>query len=84
MRLGFLAPFLFAPGRWLTDMRHFLRSWRRFGMRPHELPLCAVWYGACGASYLLGMLNHLKKLNGARWGAAESGTMPRQGGCTTA
>jgi hypothetical protein len=37
-------------------------------MRSYELPLCAVWYGACASAYLLGMLDHLRRLKKAPTG----------------
>ncbi|MBW1786876.1 MAG: glycosyltransferase family 2 protein [Deltaproteobacteria bacterium] len=60
LKLGFLAPLVFGAGRLLSDMSRFARSWKRFGFHRHELPLCVVWYSACAAAYLLGMLNYMK------------------------
>ena len=68
LKLGFLSPFVFGAGRWLSDMSRFARSWKRFGFCRHELPLCVVWYSACAAAYFLGMLNYMKIVKKERKG----------------
>jgi MoaA/NifB/PqqE/SkfB family radical SAM enzyme len=63
LKLGFLAPFIFALARWISLSKNFFTSWKAFGMKIYELPVYFLWYNACIFSYFLGMTTAMVKTN---------------------
>jgi len=61
LKLGLLAPFVLAIGRWVSLSRKFAISWKKFNMRIFELPIYFLWYNACIFAYLLGMVRYMSK-----------------------
>lgn len=62
LRLGMMAPLVLAGGKWATMHARLIASWKRFGIRFYELPLCVCWFSLCTLAYCLGMLTYLAAL----------------------
>lgn len=63
LKLGLLAPFIFALARWISLTKKFVTSWKAFDMKLYELPVYFLWYNACIFSYFLGMITTIVKTN---------------------